>query len=181
MSTAKEHPEFARLEQVYGSLSHVEIRDRLGRMEGEIFAHQKAGRREFNGNGGRRTSAAVSSASARDVAQEKQLLTMYANDKFGERGLAARDLLSDVGTQIRKLAKGLDREGAKMQDQSVVGFDSGVTVALGVGYVILGTLEDLVRSLEWTGKSIGQQHVYEKLKRHVDDVIGQHSNSIPVA
>lgn len=49
----------------------------------DIHSHQSAARREFNGNGGRRSGAAVSAQSARDLGQEKLLLQMYVSDKFG--------------------------------------------------------------------------------------------------
>lgn len=73
----KTHPEFNRLQSVYGHLSNDEIESKIDKMTAEIASLQNAGRREFNMNGGRRTSAAVSAEGARNVGQEKLLLGAY--------------------------------------------------------------------------------------------------------
>ena len=83
-TTITTHPEFQRLNQVYGNLSHDEITEKLAKMDQEIADHQKVGSREFNGMGGRRSGAAMSSQAAREVGQEKLLLNAYKNHKFGD-------------------------------------------------------------------------------------------------
>lgn len=82
-TSVKTHPEYARLNQVYGRLTAEQIDEKLASMTHEIEGHRRVARREFTGNGGRRTGAAVSAEAARDITQERLLLNMYREDKFG--------------------------------------------------------------------------------------------------
>lgn len=77
----KKNPEFERLDRLYGRLTLDQIDAALARMSEDIAAHQYAARREFNGNGGRRTGAALSAQAAREIGQEKILLQMYRDEK----------------------------------------------------------------------------------------------------
>ena len=81
----KDHPEYDRLDRLYGRLDSQQVWDRLTRMQADVKSHQHAGRREFNGRGGRRSSAAVSSEAAREISQEMLLLRAYGLEKFGDR------------------------------------------------------------------------------------------------
>lgn len=76
------HPEFARLDNLYTAMTEPELSREIERMARDIASNQHAGRREFNGNGGRRTSAAVASQAARDIGQEKLLAECYRQHKF---------------------------------------------------------------------------------------------------
>lgn len=64
----------AESERRYGKLTTDELRAEVDRLNGEIASLQKAGKREFNGNGGRRTGAAVSNEGARGAGEEKMRL-----------------------------------------------------------------------------------------------------------
>lgn len=81
--TFRTHPEFARMESLYGRQNKSQLTQAIVTLSRDIHSHQSAARREFNGNGGRRSGAAVSAQSARDLGQEKLLLQMYVSDKFG--------------------------------------------------------------------------------------------------
>ena len=76
-STAEQN---ADMERLYGDKSLPELRKEYARMEREIASLQKSGRREFDGNGGRRTSAAVSSEGARNIGGQKLKLGRYIED-----------------------------------------------------------------------------------------------------
>ena len=75
----------ARNEAQFGYKTDAELRASLALLEVEIARHQHAARREFNGNGKRRTSAAVSAAAARDLGEIKMRLSGY----MARRGVAA--------------------------------------------------------------------------------------------
>jgi hypothetical protein len=79
----EDHPEYARLNSVYGSMTVKQIDDKLGAMAGEIADHHKVAEREFNQQGGRRTGASVSAQAARDIGQERLLLKAYRDSKAG--------------------------------------------------------------------------------------------------
>lgn len=81
--------EFEQSNQRYGALSLSDLRDKHERMAGDIASNQKAGAREFNGNGGRRTSAAVSNEAARDIADERRRLGRYIAKREEMEGATA--------------------------------------------------------------------------------------------
>jgi hypothetical protein len=82
--TLADHPEFARLNAVYGDMSKGEIQGKLTDMTGEIASLQKLAKREFTGRGTRRSGPAVAAEGARNVGQEKLLLSAYLDHKFGD-------------------------------------------------------------------------------------------------
>jgi hypothetical protein len=67
----------AENERRWGKLSDAELAAELSRLEAESASHAKAAKREFNGNGYRRTGAAVSAEAARDVGADKLRLRSY--------------------------------------------------------------------------------------------------------
>ena len=69
------------LERRYGHLNNYSLEKKLAELDGEIASLRKAGEREFNGNGGRRTSAAVSNEGARAAAQEKMDIERYLKNR----------------------------------------------------------------------------------------------------
>jgi hypothetical protein len=72
-----EQDELAESRAKWGHLSPAQLSAMDDRMSRDLAALQKAGRREFNGNGGRRTASAVSAQGARDVAEEQRKLRRY--------------------------------------------------------------------------------------------------------
>lgn len=84
----KTHPEYERLDRVYGNLTKEQLDAKIAEMTADIAQHAKAARREFDGNGGRRTSAAVSAQAVRDIGEEKLLLSAYAKEKFAAKPAA---------------------------------------------------------------------------------------------
>lgn len=76
-----DHPQFERLKRTYGHLSPAEIENKIGQMDGELADLHHAAKREFNGNGGRRSGAAMSAQAARELGEEKMLLRAYGEHK----------------------------------------------------------------------------------------------------
>lgn len=75
---AKEEQEFAeRMDGRFGKMTIPELEERHRKLGGTIADLQQAGRNEMNGNGGRRTGAAVASEGARQSGQEKMELERY--------------------------------------------------------------------------------------------------------
>lgn len=75
---AKEEQEFAeRMDGRFGKMTIPELEERHRKLGGAIADLQQAGRNEMNGNGGRRTGAAVASEGARQSGQEKMELERY--------------------------------------------------------------------------------------------------------
>jgi len=72
------------LEATYGKATEAELREMVERMNGELTSLRNAARREFNGNGGRRTGAAVAAEGAREIGEQKMRLEGYIQRKFGE-------------------------------------------------------------------------------------------------
>jgi hypothetical protein len=76
-------------------------------MGGEIASHQKAGAREFNGNGGRRTGAAVSAEAARGVAEERMRLGRYIEKRRElEAAKTGNSAVAAYGAESKILAGG---------------------------------------------------------------------------
>ncbi|AJE36369.1 hypothetical protein U876_11590 [Aeromonas hydrophila NJ-35] len=75
---AKEELEFAeRMDGRFGKMTIPELEVRHRKLGGAIADLQQAGRNEMDGNGGRRTGAAVASEGARQSGQEKMELERY--------------------------------------------------------------------------------------------------------
>jgi hypothetical protein len=85
----------AESERRYGKLTTDQLRAEVDRLTGEIASLQKAGKREFNGNGGRRTSAAVSNEGARMAGEEKMRLERLIKQR--EASQDAEDALAGQG------------------------------------------------------------------------------------
>ena len=81
-TSIKSHPEYARLHRMYGASSREQIQAKIDQMTADIADHARAARREFTGQGTRRTGAAVSAQAVRDIGNEKLLLTAYMNERF---------------------------------------------------------------------------------------------------
>lgn len=69
--------EHALMQRNYGHLSLEDLRKKYNEYGGDIASLQQSGARELDGNGGRRTSAAVSSQGARETADERMRLGRY--------------------------------------------------------------------------------------------------------
>ena len=68
---------FSEMDRRYGKMSTPELEAEYQRFGGEVGDLQKSGSGEFNGNGGRRTGAAVSNEGARQVGEERLRLGVY--------------------------------------------------------------------------------------------------------
>ncbi|ALN97650.1 putative virion structural protein [Aeromonas phage phiARM81mr] len=68
---------FSEMDRRYGKMSTPELEAEYQRLGGEVGDLQKSGSVEFNGNGGRRTGAAVSNEGARQVGEERLRLGVY--------------------------------------------------------------------------------------------------------
>lgn len=68
---------FSEMDRRYGKMSTPELEAEYQRLGGEVGDLQKSGSGEFNGNGGRRTGAAVSNEGARQVGEERLRLGVY--------------------------------------------------------------------------------------------------------
>lgn len=77
-----EHSEFTRLDAMYGRFTEAQLLCEIDRLADEIASLQRAARREFDGNGGRRTGAAVAAEASREFGREKLLAEMYRKHKF---------------------------------------------------------------------------------------------------
>ena len=66
-----------QMEQRYGKMSIPELEKEHARLGGVVSDLQQTGKNEFNGNGGRRTSAATANEGARDAGLEKMRLESY--------------------------------------------------------------------------------------------------------
>ena len=101
----------AESERRYGRLSIEQLEKLLGTTAGDIAANQKAGQSEFNGNGGRRTGAAVSNEAARVLGEERMRLERYiasrkAADAQKPTQESSAPTASDDGIKVRA-GKGL--------------------------------------------------------------------------
>lgn len=68
-------------ERRYGKMTTYQLHAEVDRLNGDIASLQKVGKREFNGNGGRRTGAAVSNEAARVAGEEKMRLERYIKQR----------------------------------------------------------------------------------------------------
>lgn len=69
--------ERTEMQDRYGRLSLAELQKQHAAMGGTIAELQEEGKREFNGNGGRRSGAAMAAQGARDTAEERSKLGRY--------------------------------------------------------------------------------------------------------
>lgn len=81
----KDHPQYDRLNKTYGHLTKEQVDEKIDRMSAEIKDLQHVGRREFTGNGTRRSGPAMANQGARELGEEKLLLGAYRDEKFGEQ------------------------------------------------------------------------------------------------
>ncbi|MCC6229060.1 MAG: hypothetical protein IT432_07535, partial [Phycisphaerales bacterium] len=116
-TSIKDHPEYERIDRVYGSLTREQIGTKLAAMTADIAQHSTVAQREFTGNGTRRTGAAVSAQAVRDIGNEKLLLTAYAKEKFGAEPSTASAPLQRA--REAKAAKTLDEKINSPSGQSV--------------------------------------------------------------
>jgi len=68
----------------YGHLTKEEVEEKISKLDADVAVFQKSACREFDGNGGRRSSAAVSAEGARGAAEEKRRLERYHEERFGQ-------------------------------------------------------------------------------------------------
>lgn len=74
-----EKAEFDAMHKIYGGYTVAELQSLYAAQGGQMESLQLAATREFNGNGGRRTSAAVAADGARETAEFRMKLKMYMN------------------------------------------------------------------------------------------------------
>ena len=106
----------ANMDQRYGHLSIADLEAKYESLGGVVSDFQRAGAREFDGNGGRRTSAAVSSEGARDAGAEKIRLGIYIKHRIALLGDAAPSAdLTNIfaGLSSRGLAKSRAQKAAE--------------------------------------------------------------------
>lgn len=72
---------FAEMDRRYGHLTLPELEQRLEKLGGKVSDLQAAGAREFNNNGGRRTSAATAAEGARQAGEESLQLGRYIEER----------------------------------------------------------------------------------------------------
>jgi hypothetical protein len=69
------------VEQLYGKMTVPQLEQKFQEMGGDIKDLHKAGAREIDGNGGRRTGPATANEAARGVGEEKLKLQRYIQDR----------------------------------------------------------------------------------------------------
>ena len=108
-----------RLDARYGKMSIPELENEYERLGGEISDYQKSGTKEFNGNGGRRTSAAVSNEGARGAGQDKLELGIYLKYRKGQESEGRTT--SSPGTvdrrEIEQNRMKLSSDASKLRDE----------------------------------------------------------------
>ena len=72
----------AQLNAAYGAYTQPQLLEMLAALTSRIGSLQKTARREFNGNGGRRSGPAVAAVGARDIGTEKMRLEGFIRRKF---------------------------------------------------------------------------------------------------
>lgn len=72
---------FATMHFTWGKKSIEELNTTIKKMDKDIAKLEKASGREFNWNGGRRTSAAVAAEGMRQLAETKNKLVRYVNER----------------------------------------------------------------------------------------------------
>lgn len=77
--TIADHPEYPRLVQVYGDLSIAEMDELAESMRVKALALLSQHTREFDGRGGRRYGAAMSTQGGRELGAERLLLVAFRN------------------------------------------------------------------------------------------------------
>lgn len=74
----------AQLEAAYGSFTYAQLIEMRAALTDCLTGLQKTAKREFNGNGGRRSGPAMAAEGARDLGTEKMRLDGYIRRKFEE-------------------------------------------------------------------------------------------------
>lgn len=97
---------FSEMDRRYGKMSTPELEAEYQRLGGEVGDLQKSGSGEFNGNGGRRTGAAVSNEGARQVGGERLRLGVYMKMRRD------RDTV-ESGAKSQQIKQANDWRGAK--------------------------------------------------------------------
>ncbi|HHQ4611974.1 TPA: LPD38 domain-containing protein [Aeromonas veronii] len=97
---------FSEMDRRYGKMSTPELEAEYQRLGGEVGDLQKSGSGEFNGNGGRRTGAAVSNEGARQVGEERLRLGVYMKMRRD------RDTV-ESGAKSQQIEQANDWSGAK--------------------------------------------------------------------
>ncbi|MFQ1660585.1 LPD38 domain-containing protein [Aeromonas veronii] len=97
---------FSEMDRRYGKMSTPELEAEYQRLGGEVGDLQKSGSGEFNGNGGRRTGAAVSNEGARQVGEERLRLGVYMKMRRD------RDTV-ESGAKSQQIKQANDWSGAK--------------------------------------------------------------------
>ncbi|MFQ1834185.1 LPD38 domain-containing protein [Aeromonas veronii] len=97
---------FSEMDRRYGKMSTPELEAEYQRLGGEVGDLQKSGSGEFNGNGGRRTGAAVSNEGARQVGEERLRLGVYMKMRRD------RDTV-ESGAKSQQIEQANDWRGAK--------------------------------------------------------------------
>lgn len=97
---------FSEMVRRYGKMSTPELEAEYQRLGGEVGDLQKSGSGEFNGNGGRRTGAAVSNEGARQVGEERLRLGVYMKMRRD------RDTV-ESGAKSQQIKQANDWSGAK--------------------------------------------------------------------
>ncbi len=100
----------AQNERLYGKKSLDELYTERDRLSKEIAKSHKAGAREFNGNGGRRTGAAVSNEAARAAGGQKMRLESYIKKR--EESRPAESSTEDIAPTNAKQPRALTKEAA---------------------------------------------------------------------
>ncbi|HHO0758354.1 TPA: PLxRFG domain-containing protein [Aeromonas hydrophila] len=83
---------FSEMDRRYGKMSTPELEAEYQRLGGEVGDLQKSGSGEFNGNGGRRTGAAVSNEGARQVGEERLRLGVYMKMRRDREGAKSQQI-----------------------------------------------------------------------------------------
>lgn len=96
--------EFAgRMDNRFGGMTIIELEKRHQNLGGTIADLQLAGRHEMNGNGGRRTGAAVANEGARQAGQEKMDLERYIQlrrDREEMAGSAPTRMIEEARAEV---------------------------------------------------------------------------------
>ncbi|MFR9719860.1 LPD38 domain-containing protein [Aeromonas diversa] len=94
----QEEQEFVeRMDRNLGRLTTPELEARYQKLGGTIADLRRAGRNEMNGNGGRRTGAAVANEGARQVGQEKMELERYIQLRHEQEAIQGGGAHADQG------------------------------------------------------------------------------------
>lgn len=100
---------FARVDRMYRNKTNQEIEAKIQNLDATAKELQKAGAREFNGMGGRRSGAAMSAQGARDTFEERNRLQMYLDDRQS-RAEFQKDQVAEASKKVLSLKSRADQE-----------------------------------------------------------------------